>query len=193
MTTTDQSTDLRRRFRAVIDALPDSLVGQVIGGKLIVLPRPATPHARAASSLNIQIGGPFDGDDAPDGWWVLPEPELSLETDPDFDPVVPDLAGWRRSTMPRLPEVTQVTVAPDWVCEVLSPSTEVHDRSEKMPFYARAGVSHGWLVDPEERTLEAFARDGEVFRPIGRWRDEARVGIAPFEAIELNLARLWVR
>jgi Uma2 family endonuclease len=187
------STGTYRNFRAVIDALPNTLTGQVIGGRLVVMPRPAPPHIRASAALTKQLGAPFDdGDDGPGGWWILPEPELALTVDPDFNPVVPDLAGWRRARMPHLPTTASFTMVPDWVCEVLSPGTEVHDRAEKMPFYARAGVEHAWLVDPEAHTLEAFRRDGEVFRPMGTWRGDARVRVEPFAAAELNLARLWV-
>lgn len=187
------STGTYRNFRAVIDALPNTLTGQVIGGRLVVMPRPAPPHLRASAAVTKQIGAPFDdGDDGPGGWWILPEPELALAVDPDFDPVVPDLAGWRRARMPHLPTTASFAMVPDWVCEVLSPSTEVHDRAEKMPFYARAGVEHAWLVDPETRVLEAFRRDRGVFRPVGTWRGDARARVEPFEAVEVDLARLWV-
>lgn len=177
----------------MIDALPNTLVGQVIAGRLVVMPRPAPPHIRAASALDRRIGPPFeDGDSGPGGWWILPEPELALGIDPDFDPLVPDLAGWRRERMPSLPTAATFTMTPDWVCEVLSPSTEVHDRAEKMPFYARAGVEHAWIVDPIARTVETFRRDGQVFRPTGTSRGDTSVRLAPFEAIEIELSRLWM-
>ena len=186
-------TSVYKTFRAVIDGLPNTLVGQVIGGRLVVMPRPAPPHLRAASALERQLGRRFDdGDDGPGGWWILSEPELTLPLDPDFNPVVPDLAGWRRARMPTLPETASFSCAPDWVCEVLSPSTETHDRGEKMPFYARAGVDHAWIVDPQARTLEAFRRDGVVFRPLGTWQGDARPRVEPFDAVALDLARFWI-
>lgn len=187
------SSGVYKRFRAVIDALPSTLVGQVIGGRLVVMPRPAPPHIHAASALDRQIGRFFqDGEDGPGGWWILPEPELTLGIDPDFDPVVPDLAGWRRERMPQLPDTASFKLAPDWVCEVLSPRTETFDRGEKLPFYARAGTAHAWIVDPESRTLEAFRRDGELYRPTGTWRGDVRARVEPFDAVEIDLARLWV-
>jgi Uma2 family endonuclease len=183
-----------RTFRDVIDALPEHLTGQVIGGRLVVLPRPGPPHLNATGALGRRIGGPFqDGLGGPGGWWVLQEPELSLGVDPDFDPVSPDLAGWRRERMARLPSTAAFSLPPDWVCEVLSPSTEVHDRAEKMPFYARAGVGHAWLVDPVERTLEAFRLDGRTFRPVASHRGDAIVRVEPFEAVEIDLSYLWGR
>ncbi len=183
-----------RTFRDIIDALPEHMTGQVIAGRLVVLPRPGPAHINAVGVLNRRIGGPFqDGFGGPGDWWIAVEPELVLGVDPDFEPLDPDLVGWRRERMPHLPEGASFDLVPDWVCEVLSPSTEVHDRAEKMPFYARAGVEHAWLVDPVERTLEAFRRDGGVFRPIGTWRGDARVRVEPFDAIEIDLAPVWAR
>jgi Uma2 family endonuclease len=189
-----EATKRWRTFRDVIDALPEHLTGQVIGGRLVVLPRPGPAHLNATGALREMLGRPFQrGRGGPGGWWLLSEPELSLGVDPDFDPVNPDLAGWRRERMPHLPTTAALALAPDWVCEVLSPSTEVHDRAEKMPFYARAGVGHAWLVDPVERTLEAFRRDGATFRPVASHRGDATVRVEPFEAVEVDLAYLWAR
>lgn len=193
MTAERPSPGTYRQYRAIIDALPNTLTGQVIAGRLVVMPRPAPPHIHAASALDKRIGSLFqDGDGGPGGWWILPEPELALGVDADFDPVSPDLAGWRRERMPQLPTTASFALAPDWVCEVLSPSTKAHDRDDKLPFYARAGVAHAWLVDPAARTLEAFVREGEGYRALGVWRGEARVRVEPFEAAELDLARLWI-
>ena len=102
--------------------VPDHLVAEIIDGELITTPRPALPHARAEIVIGRDLG-PFDrrpgGPDAPGGWWILPEPELHL----DEDVIVPDLAGWRRERMPVIPNAPAVTLAPDWVCEVISPRT----------------------------------------------------------------------
>ena len=143
---------------ADIQALPEHLVGEILDGELIVSPRPASPHAVAASRLMIELGGPFDrGRGGPGGWTILTEPELH------FGPqvMVPDLAGWRRERMPQVPDVPFFELEPDWVCEVLSPSTARIDRSRKMRHYARARVQHVWLVDPLATTLEVFRLDGD--------------------------------
>lgn len=95
--------------------------------------------------------------------------------------------------MPEIPDVASFELAPDWVCEVLSPSTAAIDRSEKMPIYAREGVVHVWLVDPIARTLEAFRLAGANWTLIGVWRDSAAVRVEPFDAIELELGVLWAR
>jgi Uma2 family endonuclease len=169
-------------------AVPDHKVAEILNGELVVHPRPASLHARAASALGFALGGPFDlGRDGPGGWIILDEPELHLRN----DVLVPDLAGWRRTRMPELPDAPAFELAPDWVCEVLSPSTEAMDRADKLPIYAREQVSHVWFVDPRTRTLEALRLDGATFRVIATWRDEAQLRAEPFEAIELELATLW--
>jgi Uma2 family endonuclease len=171
-------------------AAPKHLVAEIIRGELRTHPRPATPHANAASSLGGELHGPFRrGRGGPGGWLILDEPEVHLLG----EILVPDLAGWRRERMPEMPAAPFVELAPDWVCEVLSPSTEAEDRADKMPIYARAGVRHTWLVDPIDMTLEAFRLEGGAWRVHGTWRGDARARIEPFDAIELELAALWAR
>jgi Uma2 family endonuclease len=171
-------------------AVPDHLVAELIAGVLRTSPRPAAKHARAASRLGGDLDGPFDrGRGGPGGWIILDEPELHLGE----DVVVPDLAGWRRTTMPELPDTAAFTVASDWICEVLSPSTAAMDRAEKLPIYARENVSFAWLVDPVARTLEALRLEAGRWVVVGTWRDEATVRVEPFDAIVLELAGLWAR
>jgi Uma2 family endonuclease len=173
---------------ADLEALPDSVIGELVAGTLYASPRPAGPHTLAASRLGIALGGPFDqGRGGPGGWFVLDEPELHLHE----DVLVPDLAGWRRERMPRTPRTAAFTLAPDWICEVLSPSTRVLDRAVKLPVYAREGVRHVWLVDPEARTLEVFRLEGEHYALLGTHAGPARVRAEPFDAVELELAFLW--
>lgn len=177
----------RATYQDVLDA-PAHLVAEIIDGTLHTHPRPAMPHARAIWVLGGKIGGPFDyGPSGPGGWWLTPEPELHL----DDEIVVPDLAGWRRERMPVYPDTAYVTLAPDWVCEVHSPSTRKVDLHEKRPLYAQAGVRHLWFVDPTDRTLEAFElRDGEWVL-IATAKDEDPVSIRPFDAITFGLGALW--
>ena len=104
---------------------------------------------------------------------------------------MPDLAGWRRERLPAMPDEAFFSLAPDWVCEVLSPSTERIDRGRKLRIYAEAGVAHAWLVKPTDRTLEVLRlRDG-AWTIVGVWEDAALVRAEPFEAVELELGRLW--
>ncbi|WP_437741257.1 Uma2 family endonuclease [Sorangium sp. So ce1504] len=186
----------RRATYADLQAVQSNKVAELIRGVLHVLPRPAPRHANASSVLGIKIGGPFGlGDGGPGGWWILDEPELHFP-DPDapgeIDALVPDLAGWRRERMPELPQTAYFALAPDWICEVLSPSTASVDRDEKMPIYAREGVRHAWLVDPIARTLEVSSLvSGRGWGPAAVYRDAARVRAEPFEAVELDLSVLW--
>ena len=170
-------------------AVDARLVAEIIDGDLVTQPRPSSLHARASSRLGAELGGPFDrGRGGPGGWILLDEPELHLHG----DVLVPDLAGWRRTRMPELPDAAAFELAPDWVCEVLSPSTAAIDRANKLPIYAREGVRHAWLVDPTARTLEGFRLDG-AWVLVGTWRDEAKVRLEPFDELELELGGLWAK
>lgn len=179
------------RRRATSDDLkqvPSNLVAEIINGELVTSPRPAPRHARAASSLGGELYGPFDrGRGGPGGWIILDEPELHFHG----DVLVPDLGGWRRERMPALPESSAFELAPDWVSEVLSPSTASVDRTQKLPIYARERVGHVWLIDPALQTLEVFRLDGASYRLVGAWRGDAVVQCEPFEALALRLADLW--
>ena len=173
---------------ADLEALPDNVVGEIVGGVLHASPRPAGPHAVAGSRLGFELGGPFDrGRNGPGGWVLLYEPELHLGA----DVLVPDLVGWRRERMPRPTSHVAYTVAPDWVCEVLSPSTKNLDREEKLPVYAREGVRHVWLVDPKARTLEVLRLDATGYTVLAVHEGDAPVRAEPFDAVELDLPFLW--
>jgi hypothetical protein len=174
-------------YQDVLDA-PPNMIAEIIRGALHLQPRPATPHAFAGSALGVKIGGPFQFDgDGPGGWWIVDEPELHLGE----EIVVPDIAGWRRERMPRFPRTAYVTLAPDWVCEILSPSTRALDVGPKRAIYREHGVGWLWLVDPEARSLEAFAlRDG-AWSEIGTLTGDDTVSIPPFDATRFPLAALW--
>lgn len=168
--------------------LPDDKIGEIVDGDLYASPRPAIPHVLAHSALNSELGGPFQfGRGGPGGWWILVEPELQLAG----DTLVPDVSGWRRQRLPTVPDAAVITVAPDWVCEVLSPSTERLDRTRKLPAYARHGVGHAWLVNPRTRTLEVFRREQHTWVLAATHGDDAIVRAEPFDAIEIDLLRLW--
>jgi Uma2 family endonuclease len=168
--------------------VPDHLVAQIIHGQLITLPRPAPRHARASSIMSGKLVPSYDeGIGGPGGWWILFEPELHLH--PHI--LVPDLAGWRRERMPSLPDTAWFGLAPDWVCEVLSPSTQRMDRADKLPIYASQGVGYVWLVDPEAKTMEVFSLDGGLWRLERVYQGEEEVCSPPFEALRFSLGSLW--
>ncbi len=167
---------------------PAHEVAEIIDGELRLSPRPAGPHSAAASALGEELGPPFKrGRGGPGGWIILDEPELHLGD----DIIVPDLGGWRRSRMPAIRNEPYFTLSPDWVCEVLSPSTAKTDRADKLPIYIRESVAHVWLVNPLDRTLEVLELDAARYAILGVWRDDARVRAEPFESFELELSILW--
>jgi Uma2 family endonuclease len=174
-----------------LEDVPSNFVGELVGGELYVSPRPRTVHARAAFRLGRALD-PFDRNpvgEGPGGWVLLFEPELHL----GGEALVPDLAGWRRERLPELPDTAALTLAPDWVCEVLSPSTEALDRVRKMGSYAREGVRHLWLVDPGLQMLEVYRLEDGRWSRLGAHLGNVTVHAEPFAALALELGSLWER
>jgi Uma2 family endonuclease len=174
-------------YQDVLNA-PPNMVAELVRGALHVHPRPALRHARARSTLGVKIGGPFDlGDGGPGGWVILDETGLHLGS----NVLVPDLAGWRRERMPKLPETAWFEIVPDWVCEILSPGMRRLDLTEKRDIYAAAGVRHLSLVDPDARTLEGFENREVRWLLLAALKDDEEVRLAPFEAVAFGLSALW--
>jgi Uma2 family endonuclease len=171
--------------------VPEHLVAEIIDGELITSPRPTARHAVASSALGADILNAFGRNNrgGPGGWAILDEPELHIVG----QVLVPDLAGWRRERMPMVPDVAFFELAPDWVCEVLSPSTAARDRTRKMHYYAGARVAHLWFLDPAVQTLEVFRLDGDGWRLAMSAAGDAPVRAEPFDAVELDMAGLWAR
>jgi Uma2 family endonuclease len=168
--------------------VPDHLVAEILDGELYASPRPALRHAHATSVLGVEIGGPFHrGRGGSGGWWILFGPELHLHA----DVVVPDLAGWRRSRLPAIPDAPALTVAPDWACEVISPSTEGVDRGKKLVVYARERVSHVWLINPVSETLEVLTLMDGRWTLVATHVGAVVVRAEPFDAVDLDLSTLW--
>jgi Uma2 family endonuclease len=173
---------------ADIERVPDTMVAEIVGGELFASPRPRPRHAVAASALGGDLNVPFQqGRGGPGGWWILFEPELHLGE----DILVPDLAGWRRERLLEMPDEAYFTVAPDWICEVVSPHNERHDRERKLPVYGRERVRHAWLVDPLERTLEVLRLEQGRWSLVRTYGGGDLVRAEPFEAVEVDLLGLW--
>ena len=168
--------------------LPENVVGEIIAGQLIVSPRPSVVHARAASILGGTLIGGFDGGTAgPGRWIILDEPELHLGE----HVIVPDVAGWKRERFTPPAKAVSIEIVPDWILEVLSPSTGRTDRMLKMPRYAEFGVSHLWLIDPILKTLEVFKLENKGWRLLAVHGENEIVRAEPFEAMEIKLETLW--
>ncbi len=172
--------------------VPDTKVAEIVDGELVVSPRPASAHANAATMLGVDVAGPFHrepGDpDGPGGWWILLEPELHFAE----DVLVPDWAGWRRERMAVLQDTPFFTMAPDWVCEIVSPSTGRLDRGRKMRIYAREGVARLWFVDPLAHTLEVYRLADGRWVVVSTHGGDDVVRAEPFDAVALRLARWWL-
>ncbi len=186
------TAEARRRatYEDVLKA-PAGHIAQLVFGVLHTHPRPAFAHASASSILGAVLVWRFHGGHGgPGGWIILDEPELHLGAEPDI--LVPDLAGWRRDRA-ELPgrDAAWTGLVPDWICEVLSPSTQALDRADKMEVYHREGVRHVWLVDPLARTLEVYRHEESAWLRVAIHAGDALVRAEPFEAIELPLAQLW--
>jgi len=176
----------RATYQDVLDA-PPRMIAELIDGDLHLSNHPKGPAVSVSSTLGVELGSPFHrGRGGPGGWIIVHEPELHL----DEDVLVPDLAGWRRERMPVIP-ADYFELAPDWICEVLSRSTEKYDRTAKLRAYAAHGVKYAWLVHPMRRTLEAYRLHAGQWLSVAALTDNERGRIEPFDAIEIDLAVLW--
>lgn len=173
-----------------VKAAPEAVIAELIDGELFLHPRPAKPHAVTASNLGAQLNMAFDlGRTGPGGWWIIDEPELHWRE----QVLVPDLAGWRRGDVPELDlDRPYFEETPTWIAEVLSPGNERYDRVKKLRVYAAAGVRYAWLIHPHQRTLEVFEQQDDTWSFIAAHEDDAVVRAPPFEALELELATLWL-
>jgi Uma2 family endonuclease len=174
---------------ADLQALPEGVKGEIIDGELYVQPRPRPAQARAEATIVSDIQGPYDlGRGGPGGWWILPEPAIELPRSPEFSP---DVAGWRRERLPELPQDASIQVAPDWICEILSPGTRAYDYVKKRPFYAQIGVSWLWYVDVEARTVTVSRRVEGGWLEVAVHGGDERVQLEPFADAQLELALWW--
>ncbi len=179
--------------RAVYEDLfdvPENMIGEIINGELVATPRPSRKHASTASRLGYEIGPPYEfaRGGGPGGWIIIYEPEISF----DEDILVPDLAGWKKERFPTEEPHNWISVPPDWICEVLSPSTAQTDRAQKMPIYAEHHVPHLWLIDPILKTLEVFQLESGRWVMAGVYAKTAKVRAEPFVELELDLGLLWL-
>lgn len=172
---------------AEVEALPQGVTGEIVGpGDLRVRSRPGFSHGLSARRLTRALSG-FDLLMGGSGWCIDLEREIRF---PDDRLLVPDLAGWRVQTLPDFIRDNPIQVVPDWVCEVLSPSTAAVDRAIKLPVYARSGVAHIWMIDPAARSLEVYAAREGYATLVQTAVDAAELQPPPFD-LPIRLADLW--
>lgn len=178
-------------YQDVLDA-PDGMRAEILDGELVMQARPMPEHDFVSGALNEILRSTFQrGRGGPGGWWIVAEPELHFGN-PDFRTSNPDLAGWRKERMPTIQARERYKIVPDWVCEILSPSTARSDRMKKMPIYADVGVKHLWLADPSTRSLESYALANDGWLLLATYGEEGEATIPPYEAMPLPLADLWL-
>jgi Uma2 family endonuclease len=171
--------------------IPENMVGEILNGELFVTPRPSRAHVYTASALGLGVGPAyqFGQGGGPGGWIILYEPEIALGE----DILVPDLAGWRRERFPVEEDRNSISAAPDWACEVLSPSTLRKDKIRKMPIYGQHGVPYFWLIDPIAKTLDVFRLESGNWVVAGVYADDDKVRAEPFQKVEIDLSNLWLK
>lgn len=187
-------SDAARQLASYRDllALPEHVRAEVLAGEIVLAPAPRPKHAKTQRALSRFVGGPFDDDDGhggPGGWWIFPEVDIELG---EHDVVRPDLSGWRRERLPDPGEKRPITVPPDWICEISSPSTAALDRGKKRELYGRCGVSYYWIADVDARTLEAFVLESGRWLLAGTYTDGDAARVAPFAEVELDIGRLFL-
>ena len=168
--------------------LPQNVVGEILDGELFASPRPGPRHANAETTLAAELHSAFQrGRGGPGGWWILIEPELHLGP----NVLVPDIGGWRRERLAALPETAWFELSPDWVCEVVSPSTGRIDRAKKLPLYAHERVPFAWIVDPEQKTVEVLQLNGDLWTVVHVHSGDEQMSAVPFESLSIDLRTLW--
>lgn len=181
------SAVIRSAIYADLLKLPAHVTGEILSGQLHTQPRPSSRHAGVETGLAGDLRNPFGlGRGGPGGWIILVEPELHLGA----NVMVPDLAGWRRERLAEIPD-GPITVVPDWVCEILSPSTAMKDRAIKLPLYGELGAKHAWIVDPAAKTIEILRRESEHWVLLATHGDNELMRAEPFDAVALELGNLW--
>lgn len=165
---------------------PEGMTAELIEGNLYLQPKPRGIHQHVLSRLDVQFE-PKRGEQ-PDGWVLLPDVELHIPMT-----LAPDFSGWRHERFTEPLESAYFTVVPDWVCEILSPSTAGYDRGLKRKIYLERGVRFLWIVDPSERTLEVFEAyaDASAWTLRGTYTNDDKAQLAPFSELVLDLSRLW--
>jgi Uma2 family endonuclease len=170
--------------------VPDDMTGEIIDGELSLTPMPSKQQIHTGTKLaNAVVAAYHFGTKGPGGWIILDEPDLAFGE----DILVPELAGWKEDRFIVSWEHHWISVAPDWVCEIISPETAQRDRTQKMPIYERNGVSYVWLIDPAEKSLEIFRLESGKWGAPTLYTGNDKVRAEPFEQTEINLGDLWLK
>lgn len=168
---------------AELEALPESVVGEIIDGTLYTQARPSRAHHHAVAAIALSLYSV----QAPRGpWWLHAEPMLAINA--GSPRIRPDLAGWLRSRVPSIERGIQVQ-PPDWICEVMTTGARHYDRRIKAPLYAQIGVAHLWLVDADEPRVYVYRSADNAWQQIGEYDITAGRALIPPFAEPLDVGR----
>jgi len=175
---------------ADLEALPEDVKAEILDGVIEVQSGSPMQHGTTQGNLYAELRGFSGGRGGPGGWWIAQDMDVRL---PSGEIVRPDLSGWRRERLLNPWSKLPIDVVPDWICEVVSPTprSRRRDRVRKRHLYAASDVAFYWLLDPDERTLEALQLREGTWTILGTYDDTAVARIAPFDAVELEVGGLF--
>lgn len=162
---------------------------ELIRGTVVEKAEVTAEHSLTQGSTYGTVKVPFQrkpGGRWPGGWWFFTELEVLLGS----EIFRPDICGYRRERMPEPPKGRPLALAPDWVCEILSPSNPQRDRVEKLQTYFQARVPHYWIIDPVGGSLEVFRRLDLAYALVLTALRGQRVRAEPFDAVEIRVDEL---
>ena len=157
---------------------------ELVNGEIVVSPSPSSNHSYTDTQLRIILGPYIRQHDL---GIILGDVDTIFS---DLNVRRPDILFVAKSRM-HLIKGHGVPIAPDLCVEILSPSSATTDQTEKMDLYARSGVGHYWIIDPQGRTFSVYELSGEKYVRQTFGRDKDIVKAAPFPACEIPLAQLW--
>jgi Uma2 family endonuclease len=184
-TTSDHLPSGPLTYEDYVELPDDGKRYEVLDGELFVSPAPVPRHQRVSRNLHWELMrhvrthrlgevlyGPID---------LILAPTTIAQ---------PDLVFIRTGRESIVTE-RAIESAPDLVVEILSPSTSRKDRTTKASLYARFGIEHYWIVDPDERTFEAYELEGGAYRLVSKQDGDAIARSRLFPGLEIRLEDVW--
>jgi Uma2 family endonuclease len=172
-----------------LDRYDDDERMEVIGGELVQDAMTSFEHSDAQAALAAELKPRFGGrgPEGTGGWWLGTEVTVLYAPDQGYRH---DLAGWRKARVRARPRGRRVTERPDWVCEILSTNRR-KDLVDKRATLHAAGVGHYWVMDVDALRLTVLRHHADGYLLVAEHTPDDRARIEPFDAVELEVARLF--